>query len=202
MADLDSKNRTAEPNVAGLARWARRKYWTEREAAFLFCSIVPDEVEPVDGHYPEAVDSDTGRYIEEFRFVRWGETYPGNVLEWLRLIAVAKTSGELRAGKLSPRDWIHWATKLGVGPKVPILLRNVVNAVLALKKEQAELSTKERTSVAIVIGALFKMAKLDLAAPSKAAESILTEAASLKLKIGKRTVENLINQVAATLHEQ
>ena len=64
------------------------------------------------------------------------------------------------------------------------------------------LTTRERNSLLIIIGALAKMAKVDIGAPSSAAESIQCEAELSGLKIGKRTVEEHLKKVEETMERR
>lgn len=66
----------------------------------------------------------------------------------------------------------------------------------------AELTTKERTTLLVIIAALAARAKLDINAPSTAARAIVASADDLGVKVGERTVEEVLKDIPDALERR
>lgn len=102
-----------------------------------------------------------------------------------------KLSGNIRLA-----DFAQWAESAPVKwilpPEFP---RAAASANNREAGTEGTLSTKERTSLLVIIHALAKMAKLDIEKPAKAAMPIVSALQQEGVKIAPRTVQDWLNRV-------
>src|SRR5690606_20560855 len=116
---------------------------------------------------------------------------------------------ELKAGRLSPREWLAWAGAKKL--KVSLALNEAIAAKWTYKaltpkpgskSLSDELSTKEHVTLLVIAATLAKLSKVDLYQPSKAALIIESASEQLGARVGRRTIEEHLKQIPAAIERK
>lgn len=192
-----------------LIEWFRHDTWTAEEALLLLVGLDPggtivENIETIGGSVRpqiesmqtlDGMESAPRSFLEEEGDDDEGSLRDMNKREgeWLTLRAIWESG--THPARNPPSYYLDWAVVKGYS--VSWLQWASENGLV---KEQGpsredDLSTKERSTLLVMISLLSELADVDIGKPSKAAETILALAEKRGLSIGKRTIEEWLKRV-------
>lgn len=195
-----------------IAKWLRHDTWSADEAMLLLVGLDPvgtiiEVSESISGRKVQYVEIAYGLDAVESAPLSYLEEEGGDELRELQqLTAQWRNLWSLwSSGQHQPRNspvyYLEWARSKGYA--VPWLAWAEQNQLVAVSRpEEKSLSTKERTTLLVIISLLAKEAKIDLNKTSKAARIIAEMADCEGLQLAERTVEGHLKSISDALQRR
>ena len=190
---------STEPTIINMTKWALIDSWSEVEASLLLSNLIPDD--------PELYAiSKSQSSINKNKF-DYAWKYTENFTHANECLFILKKS--ILSPKAPPSEWVKYFYKKIISEEYnqyfvtdyyhfwidyfEKYLKELITPQMLVKEK--ELTTTERNTLLIIIGALIKENKLDINKPSKTATIISKYTEGLGAKVDDQTILNKLNEI-------